>query len=73
VGKTTKELLMKKIIVLAMVAILLASGLVLASCGGCPDDGKCKYDGTGSSKQCTDACISKQIAGGKTGNLKCDC
>ncbi|MDR0457224.1 MAG: hypothetical protein LBH20_11150 [Treponema sp.] len=66
---------MKKIIVLAMVAILLTSGLVLASCGGCPDDGNCKYDASGaSSKQCTDACISKQVAGNPTGtSFKCNC
>jgi len=35
---------MKKIIVLGLVAIMLASSLVLVSCGGCIGDGKCNID-----------------------------
>jgi hypothetical protein len=45
-GKTAKEILMKKIVVLVLVAIFLAGGLVLMSCGDkCPGDGNCSSNG----------------------------
>ena len=34
-----------KLIVVALIAVILAAGMVLVSCGGCPGDGKCSFDG----------------------------
>ncbi|MCL2211970.1 MAG: hypothetical protein FWB95_08625 [Treponema sp.] len=33
-----------KFLVAAIVALLLAVGMVLVSCGNCPSDGKCEFD-----------------------------
>ncbi|MDR0456793.1 MAG: hypothetical protein LBH20_08950 [Treponema sp.] len=60
---------MKKIIVLAMVAILLASGLVLASCGGCPGDGKCQLSKGNLCKEITKCAATLKSAT----DAKCDC
>ena len=32
-----------KFIVVALIAVILAAGMVLVSCGGCPGDGKCGF------------------------------
>jgi len=36
---------MKKMLLVAIIALLMIAGLVLVSCGAnCPDKGKCEYD-----------------------------
>ena len=84
-GKDREGDPMKKIIVLALVAMLLTGGLVLASCdAGCPGDGKCGSAvgkicaKAGQSKKEADKAVdcatdlSKQAASGKS-TLKCSC
>jgi len=38
-----------KLVIVALIAVILAGGMVLISCGGCPGDGKCKAEGDFSS------------------------
>jgi hypothetical protein len=71
---------MKKILVLVMVAMFLAGGMVLMSCGS-----KCPGGGTSSGKgdctltatsagDCTDHCIVNQIIANDTkSSYSCDC
>jgi hypothetical protein len=74
-----------KFLVLGLIALLLAGGLALVSCGlNCPDSGNCKwtYDpvtqtADGSLKECSDKCITNQIVDSSTSTSKkkwnCDC
>jgi|TergutMp193P3_1026864.scaffolds.fasta_scaffold117896_2 hypothetical protein len=66
-----------KLWVLALIALMLAGGLVLASCepeSKCPDGGNCKYTaGSTSANDCRDACLRSQTQYGNDRNLYCNC
>jgi hypothetical protein len=74
---------MRKVLVLGVVAVLLASALVLVSCGPkCPDDKKCSWDARSESlSECSDLCIREQGASYMNShpdaenppNLSCNC
>ena len=74
---------MKKILILGMVAVLLAIGLVLASCGlGCPSYGgdcEVKTDSTGyayTDEHCDNGdCDATALYNreGKSGSARCSC
>ena len=68
-----KEIFMKKgkLLAVALIGLMLAGGLVLASCrGGCVGAGTCEVkNGIGSG--CTDRGCA--VYKSNTGNLKCDC
>jgi hypothetical protein len=61
-----------KILILGLIALLLAGGLVLASCGSkCPDGGDCKFTNPTTvegfermqqPKQCSDNCLSGRVS-----------
>jgi len=53
-----------KLLVLGLIALMLAGGLALASCGSkCVGDGKCYAAGDGGyGKDCGDGCIANQAA-----------
>jgi len=36
-----------KLVIVALIAVILAGGMVLISCGNCPGDGKCEYSLSG--------------------------
>jgi|TergutMp193P3_1026864.scaffolds.fasta_scaffold40128_2 hypothetical protein len=60
-----------KFLVLGLIALMLAGGLVLASCSACPgiagvDKGKCNFDyknaaAFGTLKNCENNCLGNQI------------
>ena len=71
-----------KLLAVALIALMLAGGLALASCGPkCSNEGKCKFTvGTpyNSSNDCSDKCIFTQgtdieAADGDPRNLSCNC
>jgi len=74
-GKTAKELFMKKgkILVVGLIALLMAGGLVLASCrAGCEGAGTCEVKSNKGSVCSDSACAANQaFMEGKNG--KCDC
>ena len=73
-----------KLLVLGLIALMLAGGLALASCGAnCPGDGtstgkgKCEF-GLGSifssvAGECSNNCISDQMEKTTSINYKCNC
>ena len=61
-----------KLLILGMIALVLAGGLVLASCGACPD-GDCSYNGN-STVDCKKGCITRQKEENPSAQkLTCDC
>jgi hypothetical protein len=78
-----------KLLILGLIALMLASGLVLVSCSKCPgtdgkgkDAAKCSVNYSSASSsygQCTDLCLSDQIlsdlkAGGNyKSSYSCNC
>jgi hypothetical protein len=66
-----------KLLVLGLIALVLAGGLVLASCGEtCPDGGTCYVKTDGTFYNCTKDCMSKQIKDPDNiyaENLSCNC
>jgi hypothetical protein len=55
-----------KFLVLGLIALMLAGGLVLASCSACPGGGTMTGTSKGctssTGKECTDKCITAQMA-----------
>jgi hypothetical protein len=68
---------MKKILVLVVVAIFLAGGLVLMSCGSnCPGDGNCKLDESSVLGWCSNVTKgdgTECFGAGATYGSKCGC
>jgi hypothetical protein len=74
-----------KFLVLGLIALLLAGGLALVSCGSkCPDGGDCKFtydpaniENITLPKECSDKCITGQASKGSEPTAKktwnCDC
>ena len=73
---------MKKIVVLALVAVLLSSALILTSCSNCPGGFTSKSKGDcdlSVGRECEDLCGTTQALDAVTGsgeakdNYTCDC
>jgi hypothetical protein len=75
-----------KLLILGLIALMLAGGLVLASCSNCPGgntmSGTSKGCSGGSYKECENKCITKQHAdrivktkdsNAKRTDLSCNC
>jgi hypothetical protein len=66
------------LLAVCLIGILLAVGLVLASCGGkCPGSGDCKFAGAATWNFCTDSscAVTKEYnkSGSKDNSVTCDC
>jgi hypothetical protein len=64
-----------KILVVGLIGLLMAGGLVLASCGPkCSKEGKCSFNlDTQSVNDCEDKCLEEQSKSGEPRNLSCNC